>query len=130
MLTALALAALIAQPPSIADVTVLDEIEVTGRRLDYRLGVEVAGDLDESTVVVSSPVSIRCGGDTWRYSLIYSPRQCWYRGLPTTAVELEARAVGAFTVTWSGCEPENDPRRCRAVFGAAPLRVTATFKKG
>ena len=133
MFTALALAALIAQPPSFAtgpdEVTSLDEIVVIGVRRDLLVSVQIDGDLDDQSMVVSAPAGVRCGGHEWRWADYGRPRGCWIRRTTGETVMLEASDDQPFDIAWTGCEVQSDPHRCRVFVGGEPVTVTARFTR-
>lgn len=126
------LAALMLQPaPGAPDPAAfeLEEVVVVGRRHDVRIVVEVAGDLDESSLVLSEPDGVRCGGEAWRYSPVGRPRGCWIRRATGQSVVLRARDDRDARAVFTGCDADSTPDTCRIAVGVDDRVVTARFER-
>lgn len=126
MLITLATLSLFGQDPT----TDLGFIDIKGNRLHPKVRVVVNEDAPLEAVIVSEPISIRCGAARYAYDLYMQPRQCWIRRLPGTEISLTAQAPEAWgnnwRVEWQNC-PNPTPRSCQVTSLREDQTIQAVF---
>ncbi|WP_409018581.1 hypothetical protein [Brevundimonas vesicularis] len=97
------------------------------------LSVQINEDAPEDALIISEPVSIRCGARAFEYSPRDAPRLCWIRRPTGTLITLTARPPQAWGdnwhVTWQDC-PQPDLRACHVPVGLEDRLIKARFHQG
>lgn len=127
-----AVLALISAAPAVAadPVTEVSGVDVVAD-LNVRLLVDVSGDMQPDTVVVSDLVGVNCGADAYKYTP-HEVRQCWVWVRRRKPVVLTARASGEYgrdwNVRWSGCQVSGDGRSCTTAI-TSETQIAANFTR-
>lgn len=107
------------------DVTVVSDVVVTASPTTRLLTVEVTGDADQATLVISEH-DLRCGPVRFQWEAFGRPRQCWMRRKPGHAAVLAVRGRRPDQVSWQGCTQVRGDGACEVVL-ATDTTVLADF---